>query len=121
MGDSRHGELLSDFGNRRFEPRLAASQRLYLKAALSGTMVINAWPLTYALALRLATDAAMRQSFRRKLADNQASSALFDTDRLRRHIEAAYAIMWERCRRGERPQSFRVEPLDAASAAMPRI
>jgi protein O-GlcNAc transferase len=73
-----------------------------------------------ALALRLGTDSAMRQSFRRKLGDNQANSALFDTDRLRRHIEAAYDIMWERCRRGERPQSFRVEPLEVAGAAMPR-
>jgi protein O-GlcNAc transferase len=34
--------------------------------------------------------------------------ALFDTDRYRKHIEAAYIGMWERHQRGESPQSFTV-------------
>jgi protein O-GlcNAc transferase len=33
---------------------------------------------------------------------------LFDTDRFRRHIEAAYLTAWEIWRRGERPRSFAV-------------
>jgi len=34
--------------------------------------------------------------------------ALFDTDRFRRHLEAAYVAMWERARRGEAPAEFLV-------------
>jgi len=63
-----------------------------------------------ALALKLATDPALLASIRRKLADNRASCRLFDSDRFRRHIEAAYATMWDIYRRGERPRAFRVEP-----------
>ena len=39
------------------------------------------------------------------------SRALFDTDRLRPHIESAYVTMWERYQRGESPESFAVEPI----------
>jgi hypothetical protein len=35
---------------------------------------------------------------------------LFDTDRFRRHIEAAYLTMWGRAERGEPPVSFAVQP-----------
>ena len=63
-----------------------------------------------ALALKLATDPALFRSVRGKLQANRATCALFDTDRLRRHIEAAYQTMWERYRRGEPPASFSVAP-----------
>jgi protein O-GlcNAc transferase len=36
-------------------------------------------------------------------------SPLFDADRFRRHIEAAYLTVWEIWQRGESPRSFRVE------------
>ena len=36
---------------------------------------------------------------------------LFDAARFARHIEAAYAAMWERSQRGEPPESFAVEPI----------
>jgi protein O-GlcNAc transferase len=36
---------------------------------------------------------------------------LFNTDRYRRHIEAAYLRMWECWQRGESPTSFSVEPV----------
>jgi hypothetical protein len=36
---------------------------------------------------------------------------LFDTDRFRRHIEAAYATMLDIQKRGQNPQSFAVPPL----------
>ncbi len=36
---------------------------------------------------------------------------LFDTDRFRRHFEAAFATMFERYQRGEPPMSFAVQPL----------
>jgi protein O-GlcNAc transferase len=65
-----------------------------------------------ALALKLATDSGLLQSVRKKLADNRGTCRLFDSDRFRRHIEAAYETMWDIYRRGESPKSFRVEPRD---------
>jgi protein O-GlcNAc transferase len=62
------------------------------------------------LALKLATDRALLASVRHKLMHNRRTSSLFDVERTRRHIEAAYATMWEINRRGEPPRSFRVEP-----------
>jgi protein O-GlcNAc transferase len=64
-----------------------------------------------ALALKLARDPTLLQSIRRKLEQNRLSSSLFDTDRFRRHIEAAYTTMWEMHRRGESPRSFHVDPI----------
>jgi hypothetical protein len=34
---------------------------------------------------------------------------LFDTDKFRRHLETAYATMWEIWQRGEAPRAFAVE------------
>jgi protein O-GlcNAc transferase len=61
-----------------------------------------------ALALRLATDAALLRGYRHRLEQNRATCPLFDTDRFRRHIEEAYTTMWEIHRRGESPRSFAV-------------
>jgi predicted O-linked N-acetylglucosamine transferase (SPINDLY family) len=61
-----------------------------------------------ALARKLATDREPLRSVRRKLVENRATCPLFDTDRFRRHIEAAYATMWEIYMRGESPRSFAV-------------
>jgi protein O-GlcNAc transferase len=63
-----------------------------------------------ALALDLARDSARLDSIRRRLARHRQTSPLFDVERSRRHIEAAYATMWDICLRGEPPRSFRVEP-----------
>jgi protein O-GlcNAc transferase len=71
------------------------------------------------LALDLATEPSLLQSIRRKLAENRLTSPLFDTDRFRRHIEAAYATMWDIYRRGEAPRSFKIEPLVGISPARP--
>jgi len=62
------------------------------------------------LALALARDNARLKAMREKLARNRDTHPLFDTDRFRRHIEAAYLRMWEIWQRGEPPQSFAVEP-----------
>src|SRR5262249_38737171 len=61
-----------------------------------------------ALALRLATDKALLGDFRQRLAQNRLNCPLFDADRFRRHIEAAYTTMWETWQRGEPPKSFAV-------------
>jgi protein O-GlcNAc transferase len=63
-----------------------------------------------ALALKLATDHDHLASIRRKLADQRPTCPLFDAERFRRHVEAAYATMWDIYQRGEIPRSFRVEP-----------
>jgi predicted O-linked N-acetylglucosamine transferase (SPINDLY family) len=63
-----------------------------------------------ALALKLARDASLLQSFRLRLDQNRLTTPLFDTDRFRQNIEAAYARMWEIAERGEAPQGFKVEP-----------
>ena len=61
-----------------------------------------------ALALRLAQDGAALGQLRARLVDNRTTHALFDTDRFRRHIEAAYSAMWQRHLSGGAPESFAV-------------
>lgn len=61
-----------------------------------------------AAALELAADRARLAGLRDRLARNRSSAALFDPDRFRRHIESAYARMWEIQLRGEPPASFSV-------------
>jgi predicted O-linked N-acetylglucosamine transferase (SPINDLY family) len=65
------------------------------------------------LALKLARDASLLQSIRQKLQVNRLTHPLFDTDRFRRHIEAAYATMLDISHRGEKPRSFSVDPIGA--------
>jgi protein O-GlcNAc transferase len=67
-----------------------------------------------ARALELATRPALLAAIRAKLARNRATHPLFDTDRFRRHIEAAYGIMWQRYQRGEPPAAFSVPALEHA-------
>jgi protein O-GlcNAc transferase len=62
------------------------------------------------LALSLAHDPARLRALRGKLARNRMTAPLFNTDRFRRHIEAAYIRMWETFRKGEAPRSFSVQP-----------
>jgi protein O-GlcNAc transferase len=67
-----------------------------------------------AAARRLATDASYLGAMRRKLEQNRRMYPLFDADRPRRHIEAAYARMWDiRQQGGGAPQSFSIEAQDA--------
>jgi predicted O-linked N-acetylglucosamine transferase (SPINDLY family) len=61
------------------------------------------------LALELATNRKRLADIKSKLARNRDTYPLFDTDRFRRHIEAAYTTMWERYQRGEPPESFAVD------------
>jgi protein O-GlcNAc transferase len=89
-----------------FPGRVAASM---LEAAGVPELVTHSLEGYEVLALDLATDTARLQATRRKLADNRHTCALFDGDRFRRGIEAAYTTMWDIYRRGERPRSFRVE------------
>jgi len=56
------------------------------------------------LALRLARDPELLGLYRTRLHENRDSFPLFDTDRFRRHIEAAYRIMWDRHEKGLPPR-----------------
>jgi predicted O-linked N-acetylglucosamine transferase (SPINDLY family) len=87
--------------------RVAASM---LKAAGLPELVTSNLEDYEALALKLAGDPALLQATRRKLERNRSTCRLFDSDRFRRHIEAAYTTMWDIYRRGESPRNFRVEP-----------
>ena len=62
------------------------------------------------LALALAQDAERLQTHKEKLAANRARAPLFDTDRYRRHIEAAFTTMMDIARKGEAPRPFAVLP-----------
>ena len=61
-----------------------------------------------AAAVAIAKDAASIAEIKERLQRNRESHPLFDTPRYTRHIEAAYAEMWQRHRQGRPPASFRV-------------
>jgi predicted O-linked N-acetylglucosamine transferase (SPINDLY family) len=65
-----------------------------------------------ALALRLARQPELLGAVKTKLAAHRSTHALFDTDRFRRNIEAAYATMYKRHLGGEPPASFAVAAID---------
>lgn len=64
-----------------------------------------------ALALHLALEPTRLAEMREKLARNRSGAALFDSARLCRHIEAAYAAMWQIWQPGQQPRSFAVAPI----------
>jgi predicted O-linked N-acetylglucosamine transferase (SPINDLY family) len=89
-----------------FAGRVAAS---LLKAVGLPELVTHSLADYEALALRLAGDAEKLKSTRETLARNRLSQPLFDTDRFRRGIEAAYRQMWETWQRGDPAGPFRVD------------
>lgn len=66
-----------------------------------------------ALALKLVADSAGLAEVRSRLAANTTTTPLFDTDRFRRHLEAAYIGMHERHRSGAAPQGFDVAAISS--------
>ncbi|HYM18089.1 MAG TPA: tetratricopeptide repeat protein [Micropepsaceae bacterium] len=63
-----------------------------------------------ALATRLARNPTELRSIREKLAANGKTYPLFDTTRMTRNLENAFAAMWERSQRGQPPAGFAVDP-----------
>jgi len=90
-----------------FAGRIAAS--LLLSAGLP-ELVTSSLAEYESTAIRLARDREMLSALKTKLASNRAGCRLFDTKRFTRHLEAAFATVWERWQRGESPASFSVEP-----------
>ncbi|MDP6707729.1 MAG: hypothetical protein QF893_15405 [Alphaproteobacteria bacterium] len=73
-----------------------------------------------ALALKLATEPALLEGIRAKLWRNRLTTPLFDTDRFRRSMEAAYTEMWRTWQRGEAPRGFAVPaPTETAGGRPP--
>jgi protein O-GlcNAc transferase len=64
-----------------------------------------------ALATALARDPSRLQSLRHTLERNRMSGRLFDTARFTRHLEAAYARMWDTWQRGGGPKAVSVAPI----------
>jgi predicted O-linked N-acetylglucosamine transferase (SPINDLY family) len=96
-----------------FAGRVAAS---LLHAAGAPELITRSLPDYEALALDLARDPARLASVRQSLEANRATCALFDADRFRKNIEAAYSAMWERWQRGKEPASFAIDAEGRAQA-----
>jgi predicted O-linked N-acetylglucosamine transferase (SPINDLY family) len=90
-----------------FAGRVAAS---LLHAVGIPELAADDLPEYEAIALRVATTPTLLADLRARLARNRGTHPLFDTDRYRRHLEAAYATMWERYQRALVPASFDVPP-----------
>ena len=91
---------------RDFAGRVSAS---LLQAAGLPELVVENLEDYEALALRLARNASLLQSVRRKLEQNRHTAPLFDMTRLCRNMEAAYARTRETSRNRDRPAPFRIE------------
>ncbi len=91
-----------------FASRMSAS---LLAAVGLSEMVVDSAADYEALAVKLARDPHRLGDIKARLARNRTTHPLFDTARFTRHLEAAYAEMWARHRRGEPPHSFAVAPL----------
>ena len=77
-------------------------------------LVTNSADAYEALAVRLARDQPMLSDLRRRIAHGRAHSPVFDTARLCRNIERAYAAMIERSRAGRPPVEIDVRTLSGA-------
>lgn len=88
-----------------FAGRVAAS---LLRAAELGDLVTASLGEYEAKALALARDPEALAATRERLALALPRCALFDTDRSRRAVEAAYVAIWERHLRGEPPAALAI-------------
>jgi protein O-GlcNAc transferase len=88
-----------------FGARVAAS---LLQAVGLPELVTESLAEYEALGLRLARDPELLGGLRHRLEQNRRSHPLFDTQRLCRHLEDAYATMWEIAQSGQAPRSFDV-------------
>jgi predicted O-linked N-acetylglucosamine transferase (SPINDLY family) len=98
---------------RAFAGRVAAS---LLYAIGLPELVTHGLEEYEACALRLATEPSLLGTLRDRLSRNRPTHPLFDSDRYRRHIEAAYTTMWELWQRGESPRNFAISPGDPCRA-----
>jgi predicted O-linked N-acetylglucosamine transferase (SPINDLY family) len=91
-----------------FAARMAGSQ---LHAIGLPDLVTYSLEEYEALALALASDPRRLRERRDLLAHHRTITPLFDTSRFCRHLEAAYAAMWQRAERGDRPEHIEIPSL----------
>jgi protein O-GlcNAc transferase len=96
--------VLTCSGN-TFASRVAGS---LLRAVGLPELVTTSLSEYEAAATGLANNGTRLAALRARLNDNRTNYPLFDTQRFRRHIEAAYETMWRRHEAGEPPESFAV-------------
>jgi protein O-GlcNAc transferase len=89
-----------------FCSRVAAS---LLNAIALPELVTQTLDAYEALALKLAKDRSLLAATRERLEHNRLTTPLFNTDRLRFHIERAYERMWEILQNGEAPRPIAIE------------
>ncbi len=100
-----------------FAARVAGS----LLNAVGLPELVTASPEEYErLALQLARQPAELARLREKLAQNRLIAPLFDTERYRAHLEAAYLEMWSIWQRGDPPRRLRYRR-PASCPARPRF
>lgn len=92
-----------------FPGRVAAS---LLESVGLSELVMDTAQDFEALAVELATNPEALKKIRARLEKNRDTSVLFDTDRSRKNIEAAYIQMWQRWLGGEAPRGFSVKAED---------
>ena len=90
---------------RTFPARVSSS---LLHAVGLPELVTNSLEDYEALAFRLASDPVFLGTIRTKLALNRETAALFDTNRFRLNIEAAYTEMWRSWESGQAPRTITV-------------
>src|SRR5205814_72005 len=101
------------YSGRCFAARVAGR----LPCAMGMPELVTRSPEEYqALAVKLAQERDVIKELRQRLAVKSNTAPLFQSHRFGRHIEAAFIEMWERYRRGERPESFTVEAAREATA-----
>jgi protein O-GlcNAc transferase len=99
--------VLTQIGN-AFHGRVAAS---LLRAVGLDELITSSTEAYEALATELANNPARLSAFRQRLESNRLVAPLFDTKRFTRHIEAAYAAMYERHQAGLEPDHIVVPTL----------
>jgi predicted O-linked N-acetylglucosamine transferase (SPINDLY family) len=92
-----------------FAGRVAAS---LLSAAGLPELITPSLEAYETLALNLALDRAALAAIRTKLSRTRETCPLFDTARFTKHLEIAYATMWERHQRGDPPEHFAVDSME---------
>ena len=95
-----------------FAGRVAAS---LLKAVGLDDLIAQSVDEYEAMARTLAREPVRLAEVRERLARNRGTYPLFNTRRSTRHLESAYTTMLDIHRRGGRPRSFTIAPIDGAA------
>lgn len=106
--------VLTRIGN-AFHGRVAAS---LLRAVGLSELIASSAEDYEARAIELANNPASLSAFRQRLESNRLVAPLFDTKHFTRHIEAAYAAMYERHQAGLEPDHIVVSNLASGGAPL---